>query len=187
MIIKDPDFIKNPDVPGPTKEEVRCILMCKSEVSNNDVVVDIGCGTGGLTVEFAKRAKKVYAIDMNPLATRTTHENVSKHGVNDRVEIIEGDGFEVLDDLEGFDVLMIGGSSGKLPQLIKKGYKKLNSNGKILVTSILLETATEAVATFKELSIKPELVNVAISRGHIGDRGTMIMANNPINIITANK
>ena len=71
-MIKDQDFIKNPDVPGPTKEEVRCIIMCKSEVTNEDVVVDIGCGTGGLTLEFAKRAKTVYSIDMNPEAVETT-------------------------------------------------------------------------------------------------------------------
>ncbi len=32
-MIKDLDFIKNPDVPGPTKEEVRCLVMCKSGVS----------------------------------------------------------------------------------------------------------------------------------------------------------
>ncbi len=186
-MIKDQDYIKNPDVPGPTKEEVRCILICKSEVTTKDVVVDIGCGTGGLTVEFAKRAKKVYAIDINPEATRTTHENIKKYGVNDRVEIIQGDGIEILDDLEKFDILMIGGSSGKLPNLIRKGYKKLNNNGKILVTSILLETAIESMSTFKELSLKPELVNVAISRGHISERGTMIVANNPITIISAKK
>lgn len=186
-MIKDSEFIKNPDVPGPTKEEIRCILLCKSEVSNEDVVVDVGCGTGGLTVEFAKKAKKVYAVDLNPLATQTTQKNVSKHGVNDKVEIIQGDGLEVLDDLENFDLLMIGGSSGKLPQLIKKGYKKLNKNGKILVTSILLETATEAISTFKELSLKPEVVNIIISRGNSGDRGTMMLSNNPITVVSTKK
>ena len=51
-MIKDQDFIKNPEVPGPTKEEVRCIIMCKSEISNEDVVVDIACGTGGLSDEY---------------------------------------------------------------------------------------------------------------------------------------
>ena len=54
-MIKDQDFIKNPKVPGPTKEEVRCIVICKSGVKPEDVVVDIGCGTGGLTLEFAKK------------------------------------------------------------------------------------------------------------------------------------
>jgi cobalt-precorrin-6B (C15)-methyltransferase len=186
-MIKDQDFIKNPEVPGPTKEEVRCIIMCKSMVSKNHVVVDIGCGTGGLTVEFAKRAKTVYAIDINPMAIKTTIENIQKHDVDKNVEIIEADGLYVLDELENFDILMIGGSSGKLAKLIRKGYGKLNKGGKILVTSILLETATEAISTFKDLSLTPDVVNVTISKGKMGKTGTMLIANNPITIITAQK
>jgi cobalt-precorrin-6B (C15)-methyltransferase len=186
-MIKDQDYIKNPDVPGPTKEEVRCILICKSEVSETDVVVDIGCGTGGLTVEFAKRAGKVYAVDMNPLAIETTKLNVFKHNVDKKVEVIEADGLNVLNELGNIDVLMIGGSKGKLSKIIKKGYEKLSNGGKILVTSILLETATEAISTFKELSLTPEVVNVAISKGKVTGGGTMIMANNPITIISVQK
>lgn len=186
-MIKDSEFIKDPDVPGPTKEEIRCILLCKSEVSKEDVVVDIGCGTGGLTVEFAKKAKKVYAIDLNPLAIQTTQKNASKHEVNNKVEVVEGNGLDVLDGLEDFDVLIIGGSNGKLPQLIKKGYKKLKKNGKIIVTSILLETATEAISTFKELSLKPEVVNIMISKGNSSDRGTMMLSNNPITVVSTKK
>ena len=98
-MIRDEDFIKNPDVPGPTKEELRCLVICKSNVSDKDVVVDIGCGTGGLTVEFAKRAKYVYAIDINNKAIETTMQNIKKHEVNENVEVIEGDGLDVLDEL----------------------------------------------------------------------------------------
>ncbi len=99
-MIRDEDFIKNPNVPGPTKEEIRCIVMCKSNVTKNDVVVDIGCGTGGLTLEFAKRAKKVYSIDMNRNAIETTRQNLEKHGLSENVDVIEGNGLDVLDKIE---------------------------------------------------------------------------------------
>src|SRR5664279_4126105 len=112
-MIKDQDFIKNPNVPGPTKEEVRCIVLCKSGVKSDDSVVDIGCGTGGLTLEFAKRAKTVYSIDINPSAIETTKQNLEKHRLSENVEVIEGDGFDVLDRIENFDLLVIGGSGGK--------------------------------------------------------------------------
>ena len=186
-MIKDDDFIKNPDVPGPTKEEIRCIVICKSEVSNEDVVVDIGCGTGGLTLEFAKRAKNVYSIDMNPEAIETTKQNLKKHGLSENVEVIEGDGFDILDDIKNFDLLIIGGSNGKLPQMIEKGYKKLNNYGRIIITAILLETRAEAVISLKKLSMKLDMVDVSISKGKINKRGTMMMANNPVTIISAQK
>jgi cobalt-precorrin-6B (C15)-methyltransferase len=186
-MIKDQDFIKNPNVPGPTKEEIRCIVLCKSGVKSDDSVVDIGCGTGGLTLEFAKRAKTVYSIDINPSAIETTKQNLEKHGLSENVEVIEGDGFDVLDRIENFDLLVIGGSGGKLPLLIEKGYNKLNNNGRIIVTAILLETCTEAISSLENLSIKPDVVDISISKGEITKRGTMMLARNPITIISGQK
>ena len=73
-MIRDEDFIQSKEVPGPTKEEVRCLVMCKAQISSRDVVLDVGCGTGGLTVESAQRAHKVIAIDKNPEAIAITAE-----------------------------------------------------------------------------------------------------------------
>ena len=134
-----------------------------------------------------KRAKTVYSIDINPDAIETTHQNLKKHGLTENVELIEDDGFDALDKIEKFDLLAIGGSGGKLPLLIEKGYKKLNNNGRIIVTSILLETCTETISTLEKLSLKPDVVNVTISKGEVTERGTMMLANNPITIISAKK
>ena len=186
-MIRDQEFIKNPNVPGPTKEEVRCIVICKSDVKPEDVVVDIGCGTGGLTLEFAKKAKTVYSIDINHEAIVTTQQNLEKHGLTGNVKVIEGDGFDILDKIEKFDLLVIGGSGGKLPLLIEKGYNKLNNNGRIIIMAILLETCAEAISSLENLSLKPDVVNVSISKGEITKRGTMMLARNPITIISARK
>jgi len=183
----DDEFIKNSNVPGPTKEEVRCLVMCKSQVSKDDVVVDVGCGTGGLTLEFAKRAKKVYAIDKNPEALNTTFKNLQKHELHEGVDLIEADGTEVLDNLPPFDVLMVGGSGGKMDSLLEKGYKKLKSGGRIVVTSILLETPSEAIRVMKDLGMEVDVVGVSISKGRISERGTMMVARNPIIIVSAKK
>ena len=186
-ITPDDEFIKNSNVPGPTKEEVRCLVMCKSQVSKDDVVVDVGCGTGGLTLEFAKRAKKVYAIDKNPEALNTTFKNLQKHELHEGVDLIEADGTEVLDNLTPFDVLMVGGSGGKMDSLLEKGYKNLKSGGRIVVTSILLETPSEAIRVMKDLGMDVDVVGVSISKGRISERGTMMVARNPIIIVSAKK
>ena len=186
-MIPDDDFITHEHVPGPTKEEIRCIVMCKSKVSAKDVVVDIGCGTGGLTLEFAKRAKLVYAIDKNIDALNTTEKNLKKHNLHEKVHLIHKDAIEALEDIEAFNILMIGGSGGDLSSIIKEGYSKLNENGKIIVTSILLETPLEAVETMKDLRMNMDIVNISISKGNIMDRGTMMIARNPITIVIGEK
>jgi cobalt-precorrin-6B (C15)-methyltransferase len=186
-MIPDVNFIKNPNIPGPTKEEIRCLVICKSRVKPEDIVVDIGSGTGGLTVEFAKKAKMVYSIDKNPDAITITKLNLEKHDVINKVHIIQGNAPEALCDIPNFDILMIGGSSGELSSIIKEGYNKLKDGGRIVVTSILIETRVEAVKKLLSLGLTPNIVDVSISKGRIMERGTLMMANNPVTIISAFK
>ena len=40
-MLNDMDFIKTCDVPGPTKEAIRAIILYKSAVTPNDEVVDL--------------------------------------------------------------------------------------------------------------------------------------------------
>jgi cobalt-precorrin-6B (C15)-methyltransferase len=186
-MIPDDEFIQVPGVPGPTKQEIRCLVMCKARVSSGEVVVDVGCGSGGLTVESALRALKVYAVDKNPEAIRLTRTNLEKQDLLNKVHLMEGDALEVLDELSTFDVLLVGGSSGDLPLIISRGYEKLKEGGRIVVTSILLETRVEAVGTLKKLKVDPEVVEVFIAQGKVMGRGTMMMGRNPVTIISAVK
>ncbi len=186
-MIRDNDFIREKSIPGPTKEEIRCLVVCKSAVSKEDLVVDIGCGTGGLTVEFAKRAKIVYAIDKNIDALRLTEKNLNKYGLSEKVNLINKNALKALREIENIDILMIGGSGGDLSPIIEKGYKKLKKEGRIIITSILLETPSEAIRTLQKLDMTIDVANISISKGKITDRGTMMFANNPITIITAKK
>ena len=58
-----------------------------------DTVLEIGCGSGALSIALAKKANaKVTAVDINPEACELTKENVSANGA--RVEVLCGDMFE---------------------------------------------------------------------------------------------
>ncbi|MEG3225110.1 MAG: precorrin-6Y C5,15-methyltransferase (decarboxylating) subunit CbiT [Methanobacteriales archaeon Met13] len=186
-MIPDDEFYKIKGVPGPTKEEIRCLVMCKARVSSSDVVLDVGCGTGGLTVELSRRVKKVYAVDKNPQAVEVTLKNLKTHNPFGDVELFENDALTIMDDILAFDVLIVGGSSGDLVPIIKKGYEMLKAGGRIIVTAILLETRTSTVLTLKELGLNPEIVEVFIARGKVLDRGTMMEGSNPVAIITGRK
>lgn len=182
-MFKDSDFKTSPNVPGPTKEEIRCLVICKSNVKKDDIVVEIGCGTGGLTLEFAKRSKQVYSTDKNPEAVKITRENLLEQELLDNVNLYEEDALNLLESTPKFDILMIGGSGGDLYPIIEKASTKLNPGGRIIVTAILMETKTQSIYKLKELGFEVEIIEVNISKGRIIDRGTMMFSQNPIAII----
>jgi methylase of polypeptide subunit release factors len=81
------------------------------------VVVDVGCGSGILSIIAAKLgAAKVYGVDAAEDTVEIATANAAAHGVADIVEFAQGDMFEPLDpDLEA-DVV-IGDVSG-IPDVI---------------------------------------------------------------------
>ena len=186
-MLEDMDFIKSCDVPGPTKEAIRAIILYKSDVKNTDNVVDVGCGTGGITCEFAQRAKSVTSIDINPEAIEITQKNLDKFGLGDNVTLICGDGAEALNDIDDIDIAIVGGSGKQLENILELIDSRLNSKGRIIVTAILVDTKVEAVNKLKDLNYNPSIMEVNISKGRVLDRGIMMMSENPIAIITAKK
>ena len=110
-------FNQNEAVPGPTKEEIRVVTISKARLCEGSVVVDVGCGTGGLTVEAALQVAprgKVYAIDEDPAAIELTKSNVEKFGVQANVFIARGKAPEALLSLPKADAFMIGGGGVSL-------------------------------------------------------------------------
>lgn len=186
-MIDDYDFITTCDVPGPTKEDIRALVIYKSEVKNTDKVVDIGCGTGGLSCEFAERSKEVISIDKNPEAVNLTERNLNKFNLNDNATLICDDALNALKNINDIDIAIIGGSGRELEDILDEVNSKLNSKGRIIITAILIDTKIEAINKLKELGYNPKIVEVNISKGRVLDRGVMMKSENPIAIISAKK
>jgi len=188
--IPDEDFIQSDKVPGPTKEEIRVVTISKSRISEGSLVVDVGCGTGGLTVEAALQVApkgKVFAIDDDEEAIQLTESNVKKFDLENIVQLICGEALEALVNLPEVDAIIIGGSAS-LREVIRASYQKLKMNGRLVVNAILLETAYEAVDEIKKLNLKDlDVALVFVAKGRDVKSGTMMLARNPITIISATK
>ena len=63
-----------------TKSEIRSLVISKLGIAPSDIVWDIGCGTGSVSVEMALQCYKgtVYSIDLNPEAIELTKQNALK-------------------------------------------------------------------------------------------------------------
>jgi cobalt-precorrin-6B (C15)-methyltransferase len=188
--IPDEMFAQSDDVPGPTKEEIRVITISKARLTEGSVVVDVGCGTGGLTVEAALQVApkgKVFAIDNDEKAIELTKTNVARFAVQNTVQIIKGKAPEALTNLPQVDAVLIGGSQS-LRDVIRASHQKLKKNGRIAVNAILLETGYTALDEIKKLNFKEiDVIMVFVAKGKKIRSGTMMMARNPITIISATK
>jgi len=188
--IPDELFIQSDTVPGPTKEEIRILTIAKARLREGAVVADVGCGTGGLTVEAAFQVGsegKVFAFDENAEAVELTKRNVAKFGVQGNVQVKQGVAPEALADLPELDAILIGGSRS-LRQVLQFAHRKLKANGRVVVNAILLETGCTALDEMRKLGFKDvDVVQVFVAKGKAVNAGTMMLARNPITVIAATK
>ncbi len=189
--IPDESFNQSDTIPGPTKEEIRVITIAKARLNESQVVIDVGCGTGGLTVEAALQVGgkgKVYAIDEDENAVALTKSNVEKFGVGNVASVSKGRAPEALISLPNADAIFIGGGGVSLRAIIQTAHYKLKPAGRIVINAILLETATTTIAELKALGYHDvEVVNISVAKGKQINGGTMMMARNPITVVSATK
>ena len=180
--IPDEEFIRG-KVPM-TKSEVRSVCLSKLSLSPNDIAYDIGCGTGSVTIEMAFSAYdgKVYAFDKNEEAIGLLEKNCEKFHL-DNVEAICGLAPECLEGLPVPDVAFIGGSSGNMDEIVSYLYG-INSNMRFVITAVTLENAMAGLNSLKNVGIIGDIVQVAVSKGKAIADLHMLIAQNPIFIIS---
>lgn len=79
-------------------EKLYNIGVKAAKITKDDVVFDLYCGIGTISLFMAKYAKKVYGVEIVKQAVDDANENAKINGVNN-VEFIVGDTEVVLDDL----------------------------------------------------------------------------------------
>lgn len=184
--IKDSEFLRG-KVPM-TKEEVRAVSIAKLDMKDTDICLDIGAGTGSVSIEMARFASKgkVYAIEEKQEAVDLIKENMKKFHISN-IEIIEGKAPEVLNKVKA-DKIFIGGSGGNLNEIIRYSYEYLNIDGKIVLNFIVLENIFTALESLKKTGFKNiEITQMMISRNKTIKDFNMMVAENPIYIISAER
>lgn len=172
-----------------TKEEVRVLTVSKLKLRPDSTVLDIGAGTGSLTVECACQASKgrVIAVEKNPAALNLIRENAARFELSN-VEIIEGEAPSCLAGLPLCDAVFIGGSSGNIKEIIKEAKKLLKTGGRLVINAILIETVYAALCYLKEENMKgTDILSVSLARGRDLGGMTAFEPLNPVYIIWGEK
>ncbi len=179
VYFKDEEF-KRGKVPM-TKEEVRSLSIAKLGLKNSSVVYDIGSGTGSIAVQMAAMSKniKVYAVEKKTEALDLIKENSRLFDVKN-VIACEGTAPEILYNLPVPTHAFIGGSGGKLSDILKCLYEK-NSNMRIVINAVSTETMQLCMELEKKFNIKNfSMVQLGITGlNHIGEHH-LLKSENPI-------
>ncbi len=187
--IPDEYFERTEKVPI-TKEEVRTIQISKARLKPGQVVYDIGCGSGSISVEAALQVEssgKVLAIDYDEKAIELTKKNAEKFQISN-ITTIFGNAKEKILELEQADAIFIGGTGGDTKEIVELSQNKLKSGGRIVIGTILIETLSAVLQILEKLQFEAvDITQVTISKSRKTTTGTMMLARNPVTIISASR
>jgi len=185
--IADELFIRG-DIPM-TKQEVRILVVTKAHIGESDTVIDIGAGTGSISVEAALLAPRgrVLAVEREEAAIGLIRANADRFAVTN-IEIIEGTAPGALTGLPMADVIFVGGSGGHLADILEKASNLLHPGGRLIITAVTVETLHGALKEMQRRSgYQIETFGVQITRVRRAGSQNMFQALNQIYIITCIK
>ncbi len=182
--LRDSDFVRG-EVPM-TKQEVRWLASSLLSVKPDEVVYDIGAGTGSVTMELARHATRgmVYAVECKPEAIELLHRNRMHTGCYN-TQIVQAMAPDGLEQLPTPDCAFIGGSRGNMAEIVC-ALKQKNPKIRIVITAIALESLHEAIEALESNGVPAEISCVNVSRAKKVARYHMMTAQNPVYLIGGN-
>lgn len=123
---------------GTHETTIMCAEALEKYLKTEDIVYDIGCGSGILAILAAKLgAKKVVGVDLDPICTRVSNENVRFNNVEDIVEISMGNLLEII---EGDANIIVSNIIAEIiGEMIPDIKKHLKDKGIFIASGIIID------------------------------------------------
>ena len=170
-----------------TKDEVRAVTLHALRLPSTGVLWDLGAGSGSISVAAARMQPglTICAVDQQDEAMANIKKNIRQFGCYNIIPI-QGEAPAVLNNLPDPDRVFIGGSGGKLPEIIGQAAQRLPSNGRMVVNGVIGQTVAEAPRCMAEHGLKVSMTRVQIERATFPETkpGKVL---NPITVMTGKK
>lgn len=181
--LSDEDFER--DKTPMTKEEIRVLILHKMKLHPDDIVWDIGAGTGSVSIECARQAPFgfVHSVERNENAVKLIYKNKEKFST-DNVIVYKGDAAEIAKKLPEPDKVFIGGSGKEMSQILEiiaAFPKKI----KVVISAVTIETIAETNELLGKYDSKFDVIQATIGRGRKIGSYHIMDTNNPVMIFTA--
>ena len=127
------------------------------------------------------------AIEYDENAIELTKKNMYKFGLSN-ISVIFGNAKEKILELEEADAIFIGGTGGDTKEIVEISQNKLKSGGRIVIGTILIETLYSVLQILDKLQFESvDITQITIAKSRKTSTGTMMLARNPVTIISATK
>ncbi|MFC7019735.1 MULTISPECIES: precorrin-6Y C5,15-methyltransferase (decarboxylating) subunit CbiT [Haloarcula] len=163
---------------GPTKAEVRAVLCQKLDLGPTDHFVEVGSCTGAVTIEAARRAGRVTALERKPDRLAVTRKNLAANDVTADVTLEDAEAPAGLP--ADADALFLGGSrnyEAVLDHAVETGIDR------VVMNVSRLEVAGAATEAFRDRGLLDEVVQVQVSHGYELAGATSFDAQNPVYVL----
>ncbi|NOZ83137.1 MAG: precorrin-6Y C5,15-methyltransferase (decarboxylating) subunit CbiT [Euryarchaeota archaeon] len=164
-----------------TKREVRMLALCMLAPERGQVAYDIGAGTGSVSVELALLGARVYAVEKRREAVELVQRNLRRFGA--RAEVVHGEAPEALLSLPPPDRVFIGGSGGRIAEIVEHLSGVMKPGGRVVATAVTLSTLERARRAFEANRYSTEVVLASFARLQNG----RLSALNPVFVIAASR
>jgi len=181
--LSDEDFER--DKTPMTKEEIRVLILHKMKLSPDDIVWDIGAGTGSVSIECARQVPfgQVHAVEKNERALALIRKNKEKFSA-DNLWIWEGDAALEAEKLPVPDKVFIGGSTGKLSRIMEI-IASFGSPVRVTVSAVTIETIAETSEILGRYDPDYDVIQATVGRGRKIGHYHIVDTNNPVMLFTA--
>ncbi len=171
-----------------TKRNVRLLSLCALELYPHDTVWDVGAGSGSIALEAARLSSTlhIFALEKSELAFRQIEENVHRLGLTN-ISPVWGEAPEIFRKIPDPDAVFIGGSGGKLEEILSVAGKRLKPGGRMVLNCITLEKFALGWRLLTEQGLEVETTSVQLA--HSKPIGTLhrLQPENPIFILRGKK
>lgn len=179
--IRDEEFIRG-TIPM-SKFDIRVLAMAILDIHEKDIFLDIGAGTGSLSVQAAMLGAQVFAVEKEQEGIELISKNAAKFGMD--IDIIQGTAPDALGPVNSFSKCFIGGSGGKLEQIAEAADKKLLAGGILAASFIVPENMVELKRLLMEK--KYSEIEVRLIQSSVIEGTGLMKANNPIFLVKGKK
>ncbi len=136
-----------------------CLRALEEIGSRDAAVLDLGCGSGILSIAAVLLgARRVLALDTDPLAIKAAHQNVADNGVAEDIEARAGTIEEDGTPDETFDLALANISGLTLERLAPALAARLKRGGRLIASGFLEEAVNGLKSAFEANGLRVERV-----------------------------